>query len=154
VMTMPSVEHSLAGGGVDESPSRRLNGLSSRRIATMSTLGRRFPAQVLTPAEVTALLGACPETPVGARNRALITVLYRAGLRVSEALSLLVDDVRLDLPAITVREGKGRRSRIVGIDRDACGSIENWLREREALSPPAAAPLFCTMSGGGVQASY
>src|SRR3954465_12788249 len=120
----------------------------------MSTAGRRFPPQVLTPAEVAALLEACPSTPNGTRNRALITVLYRAGLRVSEALSLQIDDLRLDLPAITVREGKGRRSRIVGIDRDACASIERWLTHREALGRTTGAPLFCTMRGGPVQPSY
>src|SRR6476620_7696205 len=120
----------------------------------MSTAGRRFPAQVLTPTEVTALLEACPATPIGTRNRALITVLYRAGLRVSEALSLRPEDLRLDLPAITVMEGKGQRSRIVGIDRDACATIERWLSEREALSRPTAGPLFCTMRGGPVQPSY
>src|SRR3954454_15855869 len=98
----------------------------------MSTAGRRFPPQVLTPVEVAALLEACPSSPIGVRNRALITVLYRAGLRVSEALSLQIDDLRLDLPAITVREGKGRRSRVVGIDRDACGTVERWLAEPDA----------------------
>jgi site-specific recombinase XerD len=103
---------------------------------------------------VKALLHACPASPVGARNRALITILYRAGLRVSEALALCVDDLRLDLPAITVREGKGGRSRIVGIDKDACGSIEQWLRKPESLRLAAEAPLFCTMSGARVQPSY
>jgi site-specific recombinase XerD len=81
-------------------------------------------------------------------------VLYRAGLRVSEALALCVDDLRLDLPAITVREGKGRRSRIVGIDRDACTTIEQWLSERESLGLRAAGPLFCTMRAKRLQASY
>ncbi len=51
--------------------------------------GRRYPAEVLTEAEVAALLGACSQkAPTGIRNRAMITFMYRAGLRVSEALYL------------------------------------------------------------------
>jgi site-specific recombinase XerD len=50
---------------------------------------RRFPAEVLTDPEVRALLDACGAYhPVGLRNRALIALMYRAGLRVSEVVSL------------------------------------------------------------------
>ena len=46
--------------------------------------GQRFPVEVLTPDEVRALLTACSSrAPTGIRNRALITVLYRGGLRLS-----------------------------------------------------------------------
>jgi len=49
---------------------------------------RRLPPEVLTEAEIRALMEACKETtPAGLRNRALIAVLYRAGLRITEALS-------------------------------------------------------------------
>jgi site-specific recombinase XerD len=65
-----------------------------------SNAGRRFPPEVLTDAEVRALLDACGEgLPSCARNRALIAVLYRGGLRVSEALALYPKDL----------EGPGRR---------------------------------------------
>jgi site-specific recombinase XerD len=47
---------------------------------------RRYPPEVLVPGEVHALLEACSINPrTDLRNRALITVLYRAGLRCSDA---------------------------------------------------------------------
>ncbi|MCL4210084.1 MAG: tyrosine-type recombinase/integrase [Phycisphaeraceae bacterium] len=50
---------------------------------------RRYPPEVLSDAEVAALLAACREdSPAGIRNRALLTVLYRAGLRITETLAL------------------------------------------------------------------
>jgi site-specific recombinase XerD len=50
--------------------------------------GRRLPAEVLTLAEVNALMRACSKrAPTGVRNRALIAVLYRGQLRIAEALA-------------------------------------------------------------------
>jgi len=63
---------------------------------------RRFPPEVLTDAEVRALLDACGRYhPIALRNRALIALMYRAGLRVSEALALQPKDA--DLAAGTLR---------------------------------------------------
>ena len=57
------------------------------------TKGKR-PAEVLTEAEVRSLLAACSRrAPTGIRDRALLTVLYRAGLRIEEALDLKPADV-------------------------------------------------------------
>src|SRR5690606_28263361 len=49
---------------------------------------RRFPPEVLSDEEVRALLDACPDTHTGVRNRALLALLYRGGLRLGEALKL------------------------------------------------------------------
>jgi len=52
--------------------------------------GKRYPAEILTPEEVRSLFGQISITSsIGLRNRAVITVLYRAGLRHAEALALL-----------------------------------------------------------------
>ncbi len=56
--------------------------------------GKTYPAEVLTPDEVWALIAQCPETSsLGIRHRALVTLLYRTGLRAAEALALQVKDV-------------------------------------------------------------
>jgi len=50
---------------------------------------RRFPPEVLSDREIAALIDACKDdTPAGLRNRALIAILYRAGLRITEAPAL------------------------------------------------------------------
>ena len=81
--------------------------------------GRRrrcFPPEILTDDEVCRLLDACGTRPAGLRNRALIAVLYRAGLRVNEALDLWPKDIDLQAGSIRVLHGKGDRARTVGID--------------------------------------
>ena len=63
---------------------------------------RRLPPEVLTDDEVCALIQACGRhAPTGLRNRALIALLYRAGLRINGALSLYLKD--LDLADGSVR---------------------------------------------------
>lgn len=130
--------------------------------ARRSTRGRRFPAEVLTPAEVDALLRRCSRrAPTGIRNRALIAVLYRAGLRISEALALLPKDVDLQAGSIRVLHGKGDVDRTVGCDAGAAALLELWLSARvRALARyapdvrPDVAPLFCTLRGEVIIGQY
>lgn len=107
--------------------------------------GHTLPAEILTPDEVLAILHECRETITGIRDRALITVMYRSGLRVSEALSLQSKDVDLHIGAIAVLHGKGDQRRTVGIDPGASPIIEHWVEvRRERLAPPLGIPLFCS----------
>ncbi|PZR69978.1 MAG: hypothetical protein DLM63_00450 [Solirubrobacterales bacterium] len=81
----------------------------------VTSTSRRRPAEILTEGEVLALIRACSSTaPSGARNRALIAVLWRSGLRVGEALALELRDVDLHAGTLRIRHGKGDRSRTVG----------------------------------------
>lgn len=71
---------------------------------------RRFPPEVLTDTEVRALINACPATSAtGLRNKALLAILYRSGLRISEALDLYPKDVELERGAIRGLLGTGAR---------------------------------------------
>jgi site-specific recombinase XerD len=55
---------------------------------------RRFPAEPLTLADVEALRATrSRRAPTGIRNRALLAVLFRSGLRISEALALFAKDI-------------------------------------------------------------
>ena len=110
--------------------------------------GRTYPAEVLTPDEVLALLGQCSTTSsLGLRHRALITVLYRTGVRCSAVLALRLKDVDLQGGSVAVLHGKGDRRRTVGIDPGAVAIVEAWIERRRELGLPADAPLFCTLRG-------
>ncbi|MEK6798040.1 MAG: tyrosine-type recombinase/integrase [Planctomycetota bacterium] len=68
--------------------------------------------------------------PTGLRNRALIALLYRTGLRINEALSLYPKDLDLEGGSVRVLNGKGGKSRTVGLDPGAAAVIERWLEAR------------------------
>jgi site-specific recombinase XerD len=96
--------------------------------------GRLFPAEVLTSDEIRAMLRMLPRRgAIALRNRALIVMLWRCGLRVAEALALEPKDVDLKLGTVTVLQGKGKKRRTVGIDPRACENIARWLEAREDL---------------------
>jgi len=116
---------------------------------------RRRPPEVLTEPEVIALIRACStRAPTGVRNRALIAVLWRSGLRISEALALELRDVDLQAGSLRVRHGKGDRSRTVGVDEQTAAMLARWIDRRRKLSPGARAPVFCTLAGGRIDTSY
>ena len=74
--------------------------------------GQRLPVEVLTAAEVKALIRASSNrAPTGIRNRALIVTLYRGGLRAGEALQLKQNNVDPQQGTVTVLHGKGDRRR-------------------------------------------
>ena len=117
--------------------------------------GRTYPAEVLTPDEVLALIAAASNrAPTGIRNRALIATLYRGGLRLSEALALKPADVNPDDGSITVLHGKGDRRRTIGVDPMAMGMIGRWADRREALGINGRRTLYCTLQGQPLKPSY
>jgi site-specific recombinase XerD len=115
---------------------------------------RRFSPETLTDLEVRALLEACPRSASGIRNRALIAILYRAGLRISEALGLYPKDVDIERGSIRVLDGKGGKSRVMGVDRGALAILKRWLDVRTCCGHNGARPVFCTASGERLTAGY
>ena len=117
--------------------------------------GMTFPPEVLTTNEVWALVKACGRRSwAGARNRALIIVLWRTGLRCAEALALRTVDIDAEACTVHVMRGKGGKSRTVGMDPGSFVVIEQWLQVRQELGVKQSAPLFCTASGGPVSSAY
>jgi site-specific recombinase XerD len=106
--------------------------------------GRRYPADPPTVEEIVAVMRAAGAGPDGERLRALIVILWRAGLRVSEALDLAETDLDSSSGAILVRRGKGGKRREVGMDRWAWQQLEPWLEVRAGL--PVGA-LLCILHG-------
>jgi site-specific recombinase XerD len=116
--------------------------------------GRKWPGQPLSGAEVAALLRQCStRAPTGIRNRALIAVMYRGGLRISEALALRPADVSQQDGTLRILHGKGDKARTVGLDAGAMDTLARWADKRRELRIRGG-PLFCTLAGGPVSAVY
>ncbi|MCQ6281078.1 tyrosine-type recombinase/integrase [Bacillus sp. EB600] len=65
------------------------------------------------------------------RNYALVTLLAYAGLRISEALNLKLDDFNITSREILVKNGKGSKSRTVFMNDKVKAALQSWLKERE-----------------------
>lgn len=99
--------------------------------------------EVMTQEEVTRLLEAPnPETFPGARDRAILEVLYGSGLRVSELCALTLYSI--DEESVKVM-GKGRKERVVPIGRAALAAVDHYLLQfRDQFAGDA---LFVTRRG-------
>jgi site-specific recombinase XerC len=80
----------------------------------------------------------------GHRRRGLIVVLWRAGLRIQEALDLTELDLDSRRGSVLVRRGKGGHRREVGMDDWGFEQLHAWLKVRQAMP---VGPLFCVISG-------
>lgn len=116
--------------------------------------GRRFPPEVLSPTEVRALFQACSNrAPTGIRNRALIVVMWRGGMRLGEALALKTSDVDAAAGTVSVFHCKGDKARTVGLDPTTMAVVDRWIERRRALGIRAR-ELFCTLDGRSLHRSY
>ena len=101
--------------------------------------GEQYPADPPTVEEIVAVMRAVGDRADGHRLRALIVLLWRAGLRISEALSLQESDLDRTRGAVLVRRGKGGKRREVGMDRWAWDQLDPWLEIRRELPDRRAA---------------
>jgi integrase/recombinase XerD len=111
---------------------------------------RRLPRHILTLPEIETILGACDvETAPGVRDRAVIETLYSTGIRRMELGRLKVYDVELDGGALFVREGKGRKDRMVPIGERACAWIAKYVADvrPQMVVEPDEGVLFLTDYG-------
>jgi integrase len=106
--------------------------------------GRRYPADPPRVEEIVAVMRRAGTDQYGQRLRGLIIVLWRAGLRISEALALTESDLEVARGSVLVRRGKGGRRREVGMDEWAWDQLRPGLETR--VSFPVG-PLFCVING-------
>ncbi len=124
---------------LDENP---LEALESPKLT------KKLP-HVLSEQEVERLLNQPdPSTPLGLRDKAMLELLYATGLRVSELISLRLDQVDLEVGCVRVF-GKGGRERIVPIGEVAQGFLRTYLREGRGkmLKGRISAYVFVTPRG-------
>ena len=112
-------------------------------------VGESLP-ETLTVEEVEALLSAGEtDTPMSLRDRAIIEVMYATGVRVSELVSLDIDDVDLDESFVRCM-GKGSKERIIPLHDEAVETVREYLEDgRPSLAGTAAGrALFVSRKGG------
>ncbi len=96
--------------------------------------------------ELQALLDAPdPTTELGTRDRAMLHLGFAAGLRVSELIGLLLDDLQTHPHASVSVRGKGRRERLLPLWKETTCTLRAWLAVRRETS---AAELFLNVRGG------
>jgi site-specific recombinase XerD len=106
--------------------------------------GRVYPADPPRAEEIIAVMRGAGENKHGARVRALIVILWRAGLRINEALMLAESDLEPQRGAIIVRHGKGGKRREVGMDEWGWEHIDPWRLLRLGLP---IGPFLCVLDG-------
>lgn len=112
----------------------------------------RLPKHVLTPAEAELLLNQPDiETLFGLRDRAILETLYSTGVRRMELANLKLHDLDLDRCTLMVRQGKGKKDRMIPIGRRAVAWVSKYLDEArpELLVPPDDGALFLSRFGSG-----
>lgn len=113
-------------------------------------LERRLPRYVLTESEAEAVLSH-PNVadPLGVRDRAILEVLYSTGIRRMEVLHLSVYDLDAERGTLMVRQGKGKKDRMVPIGKRASGWVQRYLDtvRPELVVPPDSGVLFLTSWG-------
>jgi site-specific recombinase XerD len=106
--------------------------------------GLRYPADPPNVEEIVAVMGAAGDDAHARRLRGLIVILWRAGLRIQEALALSEADLDQRRGALLVRRGKGGRRREVGMDAWGWEQLQPWLELRLQLP---VGPLLCVING-------
>jgi integrase/recombinase XerD len=158
------VEHLNESGLSGRSIGRRLTTLRSLfgfllregLIETDPSEHMRAPRQwraipkFLNLEEIERIIACTDETsPRGLRDRAMLELLYAAGLRVSELCRVGMSDLNLEL-GILRTTGKGNKQRLVPVGKDAVKAVEDYLKGGRArlLKGRASRFLFVTARGG------
>jgi integrase/recombinase XerD len=112
--------------------------------------GRRLPLGALSAPEIERIL-ALPDiaTPLGLRDRAILETFYSTGIRRMELARLQLGDVNPERGVLLVRQGKGKKDRVVPVGERALGWIGKYLADvrPEMLLDPREQALF--LSGYG-----
>ncbi len=121
----------------------------TRAISVGPVRGTRLPkGRAISQGELRALFNLCdPNVAVGARDAALLGVLYAGGLRRAEVVALDLADFDTMTGALVV-QGKGNKQRRVYISNGAHAAMDAWLRHRGDEPGPL---LFPVRKGGAIE---
>lgn len=135
------VREAADNGAVDPAIAQGIANVKGVRSETLPA-GRN-----ISPGELAALVQACiaDDSPAGARDAALIAVLYTCGLRRAEVVALDATDYDPETGELRILHAKGRKQRTVYITNGAKAALEDWLQARG----DKPGPLFVQIRKGG-----
>ena len=113
-------------------------------------LERRLPKHVLTAAEAELVLAQPNERDaLGLRDRAILEVFYSTGIRRMELLNLTIYDLDTERGTLMVRQGKGKKDRMVPIGERAIAWLERYVNDARPglVMPPDDGTLFLGVTG-------
>jgi len=124
--------------------------LGPSRVPDLSVSGRRrrrLPHAPRPPETDDLIAGANDDGPLGLRNRALLELVYSAGLRAQEAVTLRLADVDFEQELVRV-DGKGGKERVVPLGEEAAYRLRRYLEDgRPQLARGAVDTLFLSARG-------
>ena len=142
------MKYLLAQGAIRTNPAK---------IVASPRLDMRLPDYMTVDAVTHLVEAPNTDTILGKRDRAILELLYGAGLRVGELVGLNLGDLSLSEGLVRV-VGKGRKERIVPFGKEATEALESYLRVRDKLvranirkskeGAPAADAVFLNFRGG------
>lgn len=111
---------------------------------------KRLPKYVLSASEADTILNQADITiPIGLRDRALMETLYSTGIRRTELAKLNLQDLDIDRGTLLVRQGKGKKDRMVPIGDRAVAWIQKYLQDArpQLVQEPDEGHLWLTPIG-------
>lgn len=130
---------------------RGLTGNNPMLTVRTPKLEKRLP-KFMTEQQIEQLLKTpCDTNLLGARDKALLEVIYSSGLRVGELVAMNLEDVDFIGAVVRIR-GKGRKERLTPIGQTALTALQKYLTMRHGLTgqpgkPESTAPLFTNKHG-------
>ena len=131
----------------DPAERRRVRVTGNPAMEVRAPRGTRRLPQTLDADQMARLLQMpASGDRLGARDHALMELLYSSGLRLAELVGLDVSSLDLKDGVVQVL-GKGRKARIVPVGRMALRALRSWLEQRAALARPGENALFVGRNG-------
>ena len=117
----------------------------------MNMKNSKLAPSVFSLDEIQTILSSFTDSVSGIRNQALVATMFAAGLRVSEAISLMPSDIDKAKNEVLIRNGKGGKTRRVGLLLSLIPYLDRWLEKRKSLGFNGKEPIFCTHTKGTVR---
>lgn len=113
-------------------------------------MSKRVIPETLTPEDQAALLRQPNRrAPTGLRNLCMLRLMLNAGLRASEVIALQPGNIDCNSGKLTIKQGKGKKDRILWIGEDDLALIRRWKEKR-----PQSPYLFPTLKGDKLDDRY